>query len=148
MNEGIWNLPWLLGDLLLEALEVLESLVALLVPKQEWKCVTPVPVSQSRSDCREWGLVEVGQTENSLVSQVLPDPPVLEDPPVLGFPVHPENETKVRPSLLTVANVEPTWRSTLGPGKPRPLSPGGPVAPLWPRSPFKVKTNLCVVALI
>lgn len=35
MNEGIWNLPWILGDPHLEALEVLVSLVALLVPKHE-----------------------------------------------------------------------------------------------------------------
>lgn len=33
----------------------------------------------------------VRETENSLVSQVLPDPLVLEDPLVLGFLVHPEN---------------------------------------------------------
>lgn len=34
MHEGIWILPWVLGDPHLEALEVLASLVVLLVPKQ------------------------------------------------------------------------------------------------------------------
>lgn len=82
----------------------------------------------------------VRQTENSLLSQVLPDPLVLEDPLVPGFPVHPGKlAINYEDSLLTVLNMETTWRSTLGPGKPKPLSPGGPVAPLWPRSPFKVR---------
>lgn len=100
MSEGIWNLPWIPGDPHLEALEVLGSPVAPLVPKHECKCVTPVrlcttPSPRTCVPVQEWlQSVRAGQarsfwSQNSLVPQVLPDPLGLQDPHVLGSLVHP-----------------------------------------------------------
>lgn len=92
MNKVTWNLPWILGDPHLEAPEVLVSPVALLVPKHQSKRVTPALRNVSQRDGRSRLVSLVGATENSLVSPVLPDPPVQEDPLGLGSPAHPGSE--------------------------------------------------------